>query len=96
MKESISNIALICSNCTSERHIEWQENNKDLKIVKGDWCKIAFQEGKQVEWMWIEITSIRGNTFYGTLDNDPFIITAIKDGDKVKFLRNQIAEHLKK
>jgi len=38
----------------------------------------------QVEWMWVDVVAFKGNTFEGTLANDPELIESLRNGQKVK------------
>ena len=46
-------------------------------------AKFTDDEG-QVEWMWVDVVAFKGNTFEGTLANDPELIESLRDGQKVK------------
>lgn len=54
--------------------------------------KSPFSESSQVEHMWIEVTSIQGESIAGTLANEPGIITKLKLGDRVNIHVNEIED----
>jgi hypothetical protein len=48
-------------------------------------------DGCGAERMWVEITEINGNTFYGILTNVPRYLSTIEPGDTIQFSGNHIA-----
>ena len=70
---------------------------KDLNELQiTDYVKLIFkQSGHNNERMWVRLTYIDGPTFFGTLDNDPYILTNVKHGDMIKFRARHIAGILK-
>lgn len=57
-----------------------------MQLKKNDYAKVGFEEeGKLSEKMWVEINRIDGGKFEGKLNNDPFNLETIKDGDAVHF-----------
>jgi uncharacterized protein YegJ (DUF2314 family) len=48
-------------------------------VVKG-----RISEGANVEYMWVNVTSIDGDTVRGTLDNEPVELKSMKVGQAVE------------
>lgn len=64
--------------------IPTKEEKAAVKV--GHHVKLGFVEpGKQPERMWVLVTKVDGDNFEGTLDNDPYALTAVKHGDTVTF-----------
>ncbi len=63
----------------------------------GDFVKLIFRlaaplaDNCQGERVWVEITKIAENGFYGTLCSVPHVITELKENDTIFFSANQIA-----
>jgi uncharacterized protein YegJ (DUF2314 family) len=100
-KTEENNIEWVSKGCGENRQKEWQKNNKDTSIQKGDHVKIPFNcfmsEAEGKEWMWVHIEEVGiGNLLRGTLDNEPIhkLINNLKYGDIVYFSRDKIADHL--
>lgn len=67
-------------------HIPSIEEKHSLEI--GDFVKLGFtEEGKPIERMWVKITEISKDKekCVGILDNDPYLLDAIKYDDVVIF-----------
>lgn len=96
------NIQLICPDCTHERLVKWQENNKNVTIEKGDFVKIPFKQRvgleDRVEWMWCIVDDIRKDqqSIVGILDNEPIYVTDVERDNKYRFGRNLVCQHLKR
>lgn len=54
--------------------------------------KADFVENGQHEHMWLTLKKIKGNNFYGVLDNEPRFIKKIKIGDQVTVKKNKIED----
>lgn len=95
------NIAVVHAKCAEDRKKEWQKENKNLVLQKGDYIKMPFSyadkkgKEKKAEHMWVCINKCSKDQkkFEGTLSNDPVICTDIKYGDTVKFKRSEIESH---
>lgn len=97
MKESMNNIAMVCADCSNERLQEWQSNNKNTIIRVNDHVKLGFpstEPKSRLEWMWVQVKSIKEDKIEGILDNDPIFPHNIKCGDPVIFERESICQHL--
>lgn len=93
MKEP-SNTSGICKKHSTERLVEWQENNEKTSINIGDFVKLGFYQDEITEWMWVEVTEILPNNKYkGNLDNIPLHLTNIKCGDYVVLSKDNICQH---
>jgi len=95
--EPLSNMGLICPECSDERHKEWQERNKNTLVLLGDYCKIKFTDGDKNEHMFVRIfKATHGGRqdmqqqFTGWLYNDPHYVKNVRFGDEIEFLFNQI------
>ena len=93
MKESESNIRLVCKDCTNELQQEFRKFFTPDDLNDG-YAKISFQDGKKIEHMWVEIKSRSGRRFTGRLANDPFVVTNIEYNDLVTFEFNDIEDYL--
>lgn len=66
-------------------------------LEKGDLVKLIFlmdkptEDGCMAERMWVNITEHIGDDFKGTLDNTPYFIKSINEGDKISFRAENIA-----
>lgn len=68
---------------------------KSLEV--GDFAKLGFEEeGKATERMWVIIESIAGESFVGTLNNDPFSLESIGIDDVVNFEAKHILSTMKR
>lgn len=73
--------------------------NKDEidELEEGDLVKLIFlmdeptEDGCSAERMWVNITEHNGDDFKGTLDNTPYFIKSIKEGDEISFKTENIA-----
>lgn len=65
---------------------------RDREWFIGRCVKIAFESNKgDVEWMWVLVNRIDGNTLFGTLDNEPLYCTHLAYGETIALSRLQIA-----
>ena len=75
---------------------EEMENRPTLKelnqLEQGDLVKLIFHgiENHALENMWVMILKIKGNEVLGVLDNHPFSIEGLEEGDDVHFTLDQI------
>lgn len=94
-KEPISNIGFIHDECATERKAEWQAKNKNTIIPVGKHVKLAFKQRDRVEHMWVKVTKYKAKKkeYTGILDNDPVIVTNVKDGDIVTFNHEDIEDY---
>jgi uncharacterized protein YegJ (DUF2314 family) len=69
---------------------ESREANDDRPyIVKG-----PFGEGDNVEFMWVEVTALEGDTVYGVLKNSPHAVPGLKEGDRVRVAVSDVCDWL--
>ncbi len=72
-----------------------KEEIDELEV--GDLVKLIFfmnelaEDGCEAERMWVTITEHQGNDFKGVLDNTPFYIKSIREGDIINFKSQHIA-----
>lgn len=60
------------------------------ELKTGDNVKLLFVENGESERMWVTITAIDSNNFEGVLNNIPYLLETISDGDKVLFKSENI------
>ena len=48
----------------------------------------------QVEWMWVDVVAWKGDTFSGTLDNDPELVTSLHAGSHVSVKLADVADFI--
>lgn len=95
--EPLGNLGLLHKDAGYKRQADWQNANAKTLIEPGDYVKIAFMEGSEVEWMWVYIEkAIDHDNFEGKLANDPILVHDVKIDDKVTVKRSQIAQLMKK
>ena len=82
--ENTNNIALICRDCSDERTKEFQSKFNKYSLKVGDFIKTKFNNKKDNEHMWVQITSIVKDGIIGKLANEPIIMNNLCLGDKVK------------
>ncbi len=46
------------------------------------------------EWMWVSVTSWKGDTIRGVLDNDPYDVPSLKHGSKVEVNESAIFDYI--
>ncbi len=92
------NVGIIHKECSEERLQKWQDENQETVVEPGDYVKIGFTDGKESEWMWVEITeAVSQDKFKGNLSNDPILfIDSLKYGDEFEFERKEISQLIKK
>lgn len=56
--------------------------------------KARFTDGTRTEWMWVAVVSFRGDSFQGTLANDPELLTSMHDGQKVTVKIADVGDYL--
>lgn len=54
--------------------------------------KIGISDGRNTEYFWVNNFSRDGNSFTGTLNNEPRLVKAHKIGDRITFTQKQIAD----
>ncbi len=68
------------------------------KLKKGNQAKLIFEfesddsEAPQAERMWVEITRVENQQFFGYLDNDPAYIQDLKYKDPIEFNESHIID----
>jgi uncharacterized protein YegJ (DUF2314 family) len=70
----------------AEARKAWPEFTKayEAKSGKNFVVKGRISEGENVEYMWVNVTSIDGGTIRGTLDNEPVGLKGLKVGQEVE------------
>ena len=71
-------------------HLEDGVPYNERLIVK---AKFSNDEGR-VEWMWVDVVSIKGDVLSGTLQNTPDFITSVRLGQKVTVRLVDIGDYL--
>ena len=56
--------------------------------------KAPFHDGDLTEWMWVDVVSWKGDTFQGTLDNDPEQVKNVKMGQTVRVKLADVADFI--
>ena len=56
--------------------------------------KAPFHDGDLTEWMWVDVVSWKGDTFQGTLDNDPEQVKNVKMGQTVRVKFADVADFI--
>lgn len=82
----LDNVAVIAQENPYSFYLPSSQVISQLK--PGDHAKLMFLKETSdqfTERMWVQITSIDGDTFTGKLDNDPHWLKLIKCGDEVTF-----------
>jgi hypothetical protein len=69
---------------------------KRNSLVPGDKVKLLFAfeptpEGRNGERMWVEVTSVRGDTYVGRLLNQPQHIETLTPGSEIEFAPHHVA-----
>jgi uncharacterized protein YegJ (DUF2314 family) len=54
--------------------------------------KKGFSWGQHTEWMWVQVQTLEGDRFFGTLENDPLWIKGVKRGDGVQVETQEIED----
>lgn len=88
---------VVFENSKNPRHY-MKPTERDIKNIKvGDEIRLIFilsetlEDAPRAERMWVTVKSIDGNKFRGTLENQPYYITTIKEGDEIEFFDRHIA-----
>lgn len=89
MKESASNIAMMCSEHSPKPDPRWAE--KPLEFFVGKFVKTGFlvihpiSNKETLEHMWVEVTGVDAETkrLVGALNNEPVYATELILGDTV-------------
>lgn len=65
----------------------------------GDYVKVEFKDdtGTDSEWMWVRVETVDDShhTLFGTLDNEPVVITHFHIGMRLAISFDSIREHMK-
>ncbi len=71
-----------------EARTRWPEFTKAFAERKSDTrsfaVKAPFRDGEEVEWMWLEVTSISPDVVEGTLGNRPGLVKNVREGDLLR------------
>jgi uncharacterized protein YegJ (DUF2314 family) len=54
--------------------------------------KVPFRDGDQIEWMWVNISSIRNDELGGTVGNTPARVHSVCEGDHVTVKASEIGD----
>tara|TARA_B100000686_G_C16451298_1_gene792197 strand:+ start:170 stop:517 length:348 start_codon:yes stop_codon:yes gene_type:complete len=102
-EELDKNMEYYCVDHARERHLDWQKNNKNVKVEVGDHVKVGFParipgtNELTKEWMWVKVRSIQNKRIIGYLDNEPVYITTPRREykDIVITFRDEICDLIK-
>lgn len=86
------NVVGICSDCSNQRHRDFQKNNPECNLNPGNFVKIAVKDDELVEHMWFIILSVDGDKIVGQLDNEPVLVTNISYGDTYGFAYKNVEQ----
>jgi hypothetical protein len=75
----------VAMNAESPDTFEIPEQRHKDHILPGDIVKLGFGSRDGGERMWVTITKVRGDRYWGTLDNDPVVIWGKRYGSKLRF-----------
>lgn len=83
---SVSDAAL--ADAVAEARSRWPEfvsafETRDPDGTLPFMIKAPFGSGDNIEFMWVEVTALEGETIYGVLKNHPRDIPALHEGDRV-------------
>jgi uncharacterized protein YegJ (DUF2314 family) len=56
--------------------------------------KAPFHDGDITEWMWVDVVAWKGDTFVGSLDNDPESVKNVKVGQTVRVKLADVADFI--
>jgi uncharacterized protein YegJ (DUF2314 family) len=56
--------------------------------------KAPFTENGKTEWMWVEVVTWKGDSFQGTLDNEPYWVKSVRQGSPVTVPFAQVADYI--
>jgi uncharacterized protein YegJ (DUF2314 family) len=66
---------------------------------RGDYVKVEFRDesGGETEWMWVCVTSSDDSNrlVFGTLDNEPAVLTDLRVGMELVVSYDKVREHMK-
>lgn len=68
--------------------------NKGLKPGEVLMVKLPFEGGEAREWMWVEVTSWKGEEIIGTLNSDPQYSDELSSGDEVRGLEEDVFDYI--
>ena len=96
-KADVKNIICICKDCAEMRKMDWQDHNKNIKIKKGDFVKVALRDDgmEEQEHCWVHVTEVskNGNIIWGILDNIPVILKTHNYKEPVVLKRDEIEDY---
>jgi len=52
------NIIGLCKKCSDEKREKWQKQNKKLRVLVGDFAKIAITDENGTEHLWFEVIAV--------------------------------------
>jgi uncharacterized protein YegJ (DUF2314 family) len=56
--------------------------------------KVTVRQGKKTEYLWVSPFTVKGDTFTGSVNNEPTIVTNVNPGQDIKFKRADIVDWL--
>lgn len=83
-----------------------QRARKDLQNMRSHFAKgVPFKESLavkapftaddgRVEWMWVDVVTWKGDSFQGSLDNNPDVVTTLKAGSPVSVPLAKVADYV--
>lgn len=88
---------VVAENKENPRTFMIPDQDEIKELEEGDLVKLIFlmdeptEDGCSAERMWVNITEHKGEDFKGKLDNTPFFIKSLKEGDEICFKAENIA-----
>ena len=97
--EPLENMGLIHEGCVEKRREAMQVILKDVKPAQlvGKFVKASFPAGEQNEHMWVKVTGLAEDPDHdirGELNNDPILVTDMKNGDIIELKMSEIEQVL--
>lgn len=94
--EGRDNLRLICGKCAEETKERTQAELKSIHLdsLVGHHAKLRFEDGPEIEHLWIKIEKYDLRGFKGVVYNEPVAVRNVRIGDKVWFAVSEIEEVL--
>ena len=67
---------------------EEKRDNPDYSF----YVKKMFEEGEEIEHMWLLVSHIEGDVITGTLDNEPVYVTNVALHDTIEMTKNEVED----
>ena len=91
--EDPNNIIYLCTECTDQRHKNYQKKYGKRKLGVGDHAKVCVEDNGKKEHMWFKVSQVLSNGAYiSNCDSDPVLVENIKLDDIMGFAQKDIEE----